>query len=65
MLDTLPLVSKLKDGRLLWLAREEPKVLIDGSWIPAVGVTFGSATESKPLSDDEIRDLMSKGMLPK
>ena len=61
MPDTLPLVSKLNDGRLLWLDRVDAKVLVDGSWVPAEGVTVAAATESKPLSDDAIRDLISKG----
>jgi len=60
----LPLVSRLSDGRLLLLTRKSAKVLEGGSWVPAKGVTFGAATESKPLSDSEIRDLMSEGILP-
>ena len=62
MAEDLPLVSKLSDGRLLWLAEDNPKVLEDGSWVVPDELTFGAAFESKPLADSEIRDLVSKGM---
>lgn len=57
------LVSRLKDGRLVWLS-DKPLVLEDGAWVPPKGVTFGMVTDSKPLTDAEISDLRASGILP-
>lgn len=62
------LVSRLSDGRILWLRRSAeggPVVLEGSTWAPAEGVTFGMGTDSKPLRAEEIDDLVSRGILPR
>lgn len=60
------LVSRLFDGRLCWLRHSDGMALVfeDGSWVPAKGLTVGAVTESKPLSNEDISELISQGILP-
>lgn len=53
-------ISRLRDGRVIKLDDEgELFVLEDGKWVPApAGITLGAITESKPLSEAEIADLL-------
>lgn len=60
-----PLVSKLPDGRLFWYNNGDWAVLENGFWDkPPEGIKLETVTVSKPLPDEEIRALISKGMLP-
>ncbi len=55
--------SKLDDGRILWL-RPSGAFTWDGKgWIPATGVGPASALEARLMTDKEIQDLISKGIL--
>jgi hypothetical protein len=60
----LPSVSRLKDGRLFFMDKGRWLVSNNGSWVEPVGIKLGAVTESKPLTDDEIRALASAGKLP-
>lgn len=61
----LPDVSRLADGRLFFMGDEGNwKVFEDGEWKDPKGITLGMVTDSKPLRNSEIEDLMERGMLP-
>ncbi len=61
MPDTLPYLSRLPDGRLFLMHKGSCRVLEDGIWTDPSSINLKGAT---PLSDDEIRDFISGGLLP-
>ena len=56
------LVSRLTDGRLLCLSDGRAKVFDGSKWVLDPDLPLASITESKPLSDEKIADLTSKGL---
>jgi hypothetical protein len=68
MIGKLPMVSRLKDGRLFTILRDPngnplPRVLENDCWIEAEGVGQDVLADSKPLSGKEVWELVSKGIL--
>ncbi len=66
MAKELPWVSRMEDGGLIWLTPDKgPLVLRDGVWVPMDGkLPLEVVSDSRPLSDSEIRALISDGTLP-
>ncbi len=61
--ETLPDVSRLSDGRLLWYrGKERPLVRVKGSWVPCKDVTVEGFAESIPLDEFEIKSLVEAGI---
>ena len=56
------IVQKLEDGRILWMRPDRPVTLKGTSWVTAVAVSFKAFCESRPLSKEEISDLISSGV---
>jgi hypothetical protein len=68
MIGKLPMVSRLKDGRLFAILRDRdgnplPRVLKNDCWVEAEGVGEDVLADSKPLSGKEVGELVSKGIL--
>ena len=68
MIGKLPIVSRLKDGRLFTVMRDKtgkalPRILKDDCWIDAKDVTPEDIENSKPLKSEEVWELVSKGLL--
>jgi hypothetical protein len=59
------LVLRALDGRIIKLVEDGSPVmeLKDDSWVPAKGIPVAAIRESRPLRDDEIEDLVAKGIL--
>ena len=57
------ILSRLLDGTLYRLSDGISEVFVDGKWVPAKGVTAGDVSASKPLTEAEIADLVSEGIL--
>ncbi len=58
-------LSRLLDGTLLRVSEEGVAETWDGSnWVPDDSVTLGDASASKPLTEAEIAELVSEGILP-
>ena len=57
------IISRLRDGRLCWLKSTGAFVLVDGTWVVDPELTFGDVTESKPLSDSAIAELVAAGIV--
>ncbi len=63
--DKLPLVSRLKDGRLFFMGDNGVwLVLENGDWVEPDDMTLRVVPDSTVLTHAEIRDLMSNGLLP-
>ena len=62
----LHLVSRLADGRLCFLSENDVLVSSDDgkTWFTPPSLAVGVVTDSKPLSDEEIKRLDASGMLP-
>lgn len=65
-------IARMGDGRLIWVTPGPGPVMVlsGNSWVVAgeggtKPVTFGAIGEAKPLTNSEIEDLASKGILPK
>jgi hypothetical protein len=68
MIGKLPMVSRLKDGRLFTVFRDPhgnplPRVLENDCWVEAEGVGEDVLADSKPLTGKEVGELVSKGIL--
>jgi hypothetical protein len=68
MIGKLPVVSRLKDGRLFAILRDPngnplPRVLENDCWVEAKGVEEDVLADSKPLTGKEVWELVSKGIL--
>ncbi len=68
MIGKLPVVSRLKDGRLFTILRGPngnplPRVLEKDCWVEAEGIGQDVLKDSKPLTDKEVWELVSKGIL--
>jgi hypothetical protein len=62
----LPEVSRLEDGRLIWICERRDggfdTFLLEGShWVRARGITVRELLDSDTLSEEEIRDLIASG----
>ena len=59
------ILSRLLDGTLLRVSDDGNAETWDGSnWVPDDSVTLSDASASKPLTDLEIAELVSEGILP-
>ncbi len=68
MIGKLPVVSRLTDGRIFTVMRDGtgkplPRVLENDCWVEAKDVGLEDIENSKPLSSEEIWELVSKGLL--
>lgn len=68
MIGKIPVVSRLKDGRLFTVLRDPngnplPRVLENGCWVEAEGVGEDVLADSKPLAGKEVWELVEKGIL--
>ena len=69
MIGKLPVVSRLKDGRLFAVFRDHdgnplPRVLENDCWVELKeGIGSDILEDSKPLRGEEVLDLVSKGIL--
>jgi hypothetical protein len=68
MIGKLPVVSRLKDGRLFTILRDPngnplPRVLENDCWVETEGVGQDVLADSKPLTGKEVWELVSKGIL--
>lgn len=68
MIGKLPVVSRLMDGRIFTVMRDAagkplPRVLENDCWVEAKDVSPEDIENSKPLSSEEIWELVSKGLL--
>ena len=58
-------LSRLLDGTLLRVSEDGEAETWDGSnWVPDDSVTLSDASASKPLTETEIAELVSEGILP-
>ena len=58
-------LSRLSDGTLLRVSEDGEAETWNGSnWVPDDSITLADASASKPLTDLEIAELVSKGILP-
>ena len=59
------IISRLLDGTLLRVSEDSGVETWDGSnWAADDSVTVGDASASKPLTEAEIAELVSEGILP-
>jgi len=68
MIGKLPIVSRLKDGRLFTVMRDPdgnplPRVLENNCWVEAKDIGDDILSDSKPLKSEEVWELVSKGIL--
>ena len=68
MIGKLPIVSRLKDGRLFTIKHDPkgnplPHILENDCWIEAKGIGEDVLADSKPLTSPEVWELVSKGIL--
>jgi hypothetical protein len=68
MIGKLPVVSRLKDGRLFTILHDSngnplPRVLVNDCWVKAEGIGEDVLADSKPLTGKEVWELVSKGIL--
>ena len=68
MIGKLPMVSRLKDGRLFTVLRDPngnplPRVLENDCWVEVEGIEQDVLADSKPLTGKEVWELVSKGIL--
>jgi hypothetical protein len=68
MIGKLPAVSRLKDGRLFTVMHDKngnplPQVLENDCWVEARGIDDDVLADSKPLKNEEVWELVSKGIL--
>jgi hypothetical protein len=68
MIGKLPVVSKLKDGRLFTMLHDSngnplPRILEKDCWVEAEGIGEDVLADSKPLTGKEVMELVSKGIL--
>ncbi len=68
MIGKLPIVSRLKDGRLFTVMRDPdgnplPRVLENNCWVEAKDIGDDILADSKPLKSEEVWELVSKGIL--
>jgi hypothetical protein len=65
--DELPAVFRLADGRLIWhvvpRSIEDVRVLKGRRWVPLEDATVGQILDADGLSEDEIRELIARGIL--
>ncbi|HEX2967401.1 MAG TPA: hypothetical protein VHO84_16570 [Syntrophorhabdaceae bacterium] len=68
MIGKLPVVSRLTDGRIFTVRRDGtgkplPRILENDCWVEANNVSPEEIENSKPLSSEEVWELVSKGLL--
>lgn len=68
MIGKLPQVSRLKDGRLFTVFRDPggkplPRVLENDCWVETEEIGEDILQESRPLTGQEVLELVSKGIL--
>jgi len=68
MIGKLPMVSRLKDGRLFTVLRDPngnplPRVLENDCWVEVEGIEQDVLADSKPLTGKEVWELVSKGII--
>jgi len=68
MIGKLPVVSRLKDGRLFTVLRDPngnplPRVLENDCWVEVEGIEQDVLADSKPLTGKEVWELVSKGII--
>ena len=56
-------ISRLPDGRLFFTGDEGNWLVFDGgAWVEPKGIKLGAVSDSKPLLESEVNDLVKVGL---